>query len=149
MGSEEGAAELPGELEDQLDVREHCPAARVGPQPPLPHPPAVLRLSHSPYAACLGCTWIAGVLDLDRAAALAREHAAENLGNRPTTLLRSPLRVWRRDGPYDEPGPSWAGQATGTDIDDVAEQARSSDATREHVTEVDSAQPSRPTQWNG
>ena len=108
MERKERAAELPGELEDQLDVREHCPAARVGPQPPLPHPPAVLRLSHSPYAACLGCTWIASALGLDSAATLAREHALEGLGEDLKPLMQAPIRVWRRDGPYDEPGPEWA-----------------------------------------
>ena len=75
---------------------------------PLPHPPVVLWLSHSPYAACLGCTWIAGTLDMGRAAALAREHASEGLSDDLHALVLAPIRVWRRDGPHDEPGPEWA-----------------------------------------
>ena len=75
---------------------------------PLPHPPAVLWLSHSPYAACLGCTWIVSSLALDRAAGLAREHASEGLGDDLRALLLAPIRVWHRDGPYDEPGPARA-----------------------------------------
>ena len=85
-------------------VREHGPAEHWL----LPHLPAVLWLSHSPYAACLGCTWIASALGLDRAAALAREHALEGLGEDLQPLMQAPIKVWRREGPFDEPGPAWA-----------------------------------------
>jgi len=116
---------------------------------PLPHPPAVLWLSHSPYAACLGCTWIASVLDLDRAAALAREHASEGLRDDLHDLALAPVRVWRRDGPHDDPGPEWAGRAVGSDIDDAAETDQSSNATPAAGAEADAAQPPPPVRWKG
>ena len=74
----------------------------------LPHPPVVLWLSHSPFAACLGCTWIASVLDMDRAATHACVHASEGAERRPSRPRAGPIRVWRCDGPFDGPGPELA-----------------------------------------
>ena len=63
-----------------------------------------------PIHACLargdvhpGMTTLMG-----RAAALAREHASEGLSDDLHALVLAPIRVWRRDGPFDGPGPEWA-----------------------------------------
>ena len=125
-------------------VREHGPVEHWL----LPHSPAVLWLSESPYAARLGCTWIASALDLNRAATLAREHAAEGLGHDLDSLVMAPVRVWRGDGPHDEPGPSWAGESTGSDVADADEQDRSSKAARENAIEADAARPPN-ARWTG
>ena len=85
-------------------VQEHVPAEHCL----LPHPPTVLWMPSSTWAACLGCIGIASTHGLDSAATLAREHAAEGLGGRLPTILRAPIRVWRRDGPHDGPDTQWA-----------------------------------------
>lgn len=76
---------------------------------PLAHPPVVLWLPYSATAACLRCLWIDDApRSPEDAAASAREHA-RSLGDvRPEgeELLTQPLAVFRRDAPWDEPGPS-------------------------------------------
>lgn len=78
---------------------------------PLPHPPAVVWMPYMAHAACLRCTWIgSGDSAADDAASAAREHASEYLPSDSPALqlVDAPMPVWRRDGPYDEMGPTWA-----------------------------------------
>jgi hypothetical protein len=77
---------------------------------PLLHPPTVLWIPDSATAACFGCLWIdhrvSRPVDAGRA---ARQHASEFVTQSTEAgqqLLAGPIRVWCREGPIDEPGPT-------------------------------------------
>jgi hypothetical protein len=79
---------------------------------PLAHPPAVLWIPDMAYAACLRCSWLDhSVHKVRDAAASARQHSALHIDPDDTVALRylaKQLKVWRRDGPWDSPGPKIA-----------------------------------------
>lgn len=79
---------------------------------PLAHPPAVLWMPDTAWAACLRCYWLDNsVRKVSEAAASARRHSAQHINPHDTIALRhlaKQLKVWRRDGPWDSPGPKIA-----------------------------------------
>ncbi len=78
---------------------------------PLAHPPVVLWVPDVADPACLGCDWLGpGSFDPNLTGNHARHHATAHLpeGAARPVLLDAPLRVWRRDDPWDDPGPDWA-----------------------------------------